>query len=368
MNQDLLAAITKSENSKALTLLEYALGEGRSAWDVHHSLFPAVQRVLNPPFINPHLPKMHAICREFRPYLDTEDIPALLRLEVNEYARRAKLDELSKPASFPSAVSFEDIKETIGKQEQGLTATRMAAFLEREGPESFAKRMLLLGSGYLNTSLGHSVSCTAFILLEMIGRTDQDPWPVLALLADYFCKGGFRKTPQLKGSAVASSEEAYRKELSRAVSGRGVVNLHHAITLYAIERTRHFFTYAEYSHMLAMWVGFMKGKEVEPLGTDGSPGEAPEKFDSFFEVFSKRKTIPVVRSLMGMIGSEEGRKQAGRFLIKGVCQMYQGNYDPHFLTGLGSTLWVMERFWNHPAIVESAFHQYVDYFFSGLER
>jgi hypothetical protein len=31
------------------------------AWQIHLSLFAVVQRVLNPPYINPHLPKMYVL-------------------------------------------------------------------------------------------------------------------------------------------------------------------------------------------------------------------------------------------------------------------------------------------------------------------
>jgi hypothetical protein len=54
------------------------------------------------------------------------------------------------------------------------------------GGAEFARRVLLLESGYLNNSLGHSVSCTVFILLEMLERKDQDFWQSLSVLADYF--------------------------------------------------------------------------------------------------------------------------------------------------------------------------------------
>ncbi len=67
--------------------------EGEQAWSAHLSLFPEVQRVLNPPFINPHLPKMYGVCRDLLPYMEAEDILKLLYMETVEYARRAKLEK-----------------------------------------------------------------------------------------------------------------------------------------------------------------------------------------------------------------------------------------------------------------------------------
>ena len=54
----------------------------------------------------------------------------------------------------------------------------------------------------------------------------------------------------------------------------------------------------------------------------------------------------------------------GRYLIKGVCDMYSDNFNPHFLTGLGSALWVAEQYQAQPAIVMNALRQYLNYFFS----
>ena len=54
------------------------------------------------------------------------------------------------------------------------------------GGAEFARRVLLLESGYLNNSLGHSVSCTVGILLEMLEKKDQDSWQSLSVLVDYF--------------------------------------------------------------------------------------------------------------------------------------------------------------------------------------
>jgi len=97
----------------------------------------------------------------------------------------------------------------------------------------------------------------------MLERTDQDPWPALATLADYFCKGGFYVTPALSETAAFSSNEIFNQHLPKATSGRGIVNLHHTITIYAMERVRHFFTKEEYNHMIGAWIGLMGGKKLE---------------------------------------------------------------------------------------------------------
>jgi len=87
MYTNLLNSIKHSSLNVAKNVLESLLKEGAEPWVIHEALFPVVQSVLNPPFINPHLPKMYAINRELVGYLQPEDVAMLVRVEVEEYAR-----------------------------------------------------------------------------------------------------------------------------------------------------------------------------------------------------------------------------------------------------------------------------------------
>ena len=68
MERSLLDAIEASDVAATSEVLAKNIKEGADPWKIHLSLFPVVQRVLNPPFINPHLPKMYGICPEFVPF------------------------------------------------------------------------------------------------------------------------------------------------------------------------------------------------------------------------------------------------------------------------------------------------------------
>lgn len=366
MSIDLLRAIEASHVSEASKLLKESLEKTGDAWEVHTSLFPVVQRVLNPPYINPHLPKMYAINRLLVPYLKRDEIPALVQLEVAEYAQRQKREKLPKAKLMTSPVSFKHIESAIGYRDWEKTAVLMASLYVQEGGEEFARRLLLLGSGYLDQSLGHSFSCTTFILLEMMERKDQDPWPALATLADYFCKGRFHSTPPLRKSPAFSEEEDLDPYLLRATSGGGIVNLHHTITFYAIGKMQKLFSKEEYNHLIRAWLDWMGDKELEQVSVPAPEAEPPTDYRGFYDIFSGLKSKSLLASVEGMMASQKGRQQLGRFLIKGLCDQYQGRYDPHYLTGLGSVLWVLDRYWNKPAIAKKALYQYVDYFFEGM--
>ena len=121
-------AVAAGNLSAAERQLNNMLAGGADAWQIHLSLFAVVQRVLNPPYINPHLPKMYAICRYFVPYLTSDEISALVRLEISEYTRRPKLEELPQIKSFSSAVSFKDCEVAIGEQDWEKTTVLLAAF------------------------------------------------------------------------------------------------------------------------------------------------------------------------------------------------------------------------------------------------
>ncbi len=367
MTDDLLKTMEGSDVGAAETLFKEMVRRGDKAWDIHLSLFPFVQRVLNPPFINPHLPKMYSIYRELMPYLQEAEIPSFVHIEVNEYSRRPKLENLPEVPSPSSPTSFGEIEAAIRSGDRKETALAMAGFLSQKGASELARRLLFLGSGYLSQSLGHSVSCTAFILLEMLARPQQDRWPALTVLADYFCKGRFDTPPVLRKLAPFSPDEAVKHHLPRAVSGQGIVNLHHTITVYAMERIRHLFNDKEYGHMVDSWIAFLGDKKAEPFSRE-EPGAKPiTSYDQFFELFSAMEAKPLVARAGGMTGTQEGRSNLGRFLVKGLCDRYRGNYNPHCITGLGAALWVINHFGNQPALATKALFQYTDFFFDSIQ-
>ena len=366
MYDDLLTAIETSDLSQALNRLDLLLSEGHEPWGIHEALFPLVHRVLNPPFINPHLPKMYAVNREFVQFLEPEGIAALLRLEVEEYTRRDKVLKRAKPSSIPLLSDFNDIETAIANKSVSATAITMAAFLELAGPTELARRLLLLGSGFLDHSLGHSLSCTAFILLEMVNRKDEDSWPALVLLSEYFCSGNFHQTPALQYSAISDYSEVYLANLKRAISGSGIVSLHHTITLYAIERSRHFLSRQEYDHVLTMWEFMVADKEERLHPLEAFTTEPLPDFNLFFSVFEQHDPVAVLNMVSSSLNSRDDRARLNGYLIKSVLKSYNGNYNPHYLTGLGASLWIIETYYDQPLIVLNSLRQYLDFFFSGI--
>ena len=367
MYTNLLDSITRSNVSAAKNDLESLLKQGREPWAIHEALFPVVQSVLNPPFINPHLPKMYAINRELIDYLEPEDIAMLLRVEVEEYARREKLKPIAPPSFHPSTSDFKKIESAIGARDVRTTAETLSAFLARAGPLPLVKHLLILGSGYLDQSLGHSISCTAYLLIEMDIRRNEDPWPVLVSIAEYFCKGNFSKKPKLRYSAISDYPEVFLIDVKRAVSGTGIAPLHHTITLYAIEKSKHFLDHHEYDHALTMWNKMLGDKGDELVSSEGIVSQQLPEFDAFYEIFLESSPSKILAFAKTALDSDEQRNRLAGFLIKAVLKSYNGYYNPHYLTGLGAAVWVMERFREHPEVVLTCLHQYLDFFFSNVD-
>src|SRR5512139_4091397 len=92
MNDELLSLIEAGDPRKALECVDRAAATGADPWNIHFSLFPLAQRVLNPPFINPHLPKMYRIYRELIPSLREDEIPDLVRFLVKGLCDRYQGD------------------------------------------------------------------------------------------------------------------------------------------------------------------------------------------------------------------------------------------------------------------------------------
>jgi len=339
--------------------------EGEDAWSAHLELFPAVQRVLNPPFINPHLPKMYAVCRDLRPYLASEDMAKLLYLEGAEYARRPKLEIYpgSPPEPRDGATLFSHVQEAIRSRDVKSAALLFDAYLRQHGARELARRLLLLGSGYLVETLGHSLSCTALILREMLARKDQDPWPVLVLLADYFIKGRFDVTPPLKRRNAAAPALS---DIMRSTTGASFVDIHHTITLYAIDRVADLLTREEQAHLVARWLEWMGEKEPREAPLEAPKQIAHPGYDTFYRHYAALDAHALLPLVVRLAASPDGRRFLGRFLVKGLCDLYQGGYDPHYVTGLGAALWVTEKYPGHLPLVASALRQYLDFLFRQL--
>ena len=118
--------------------------------------------------------------------------------------------------------------------------------------------------------------------------------------------------------------------------------------------------------MVNAWIDFLGEGREEKISLEESSSEPVKEYGQFYERFSTLKAKPVVASLKGMITSHEGRQRIKRFLVQGVCDKYQGAYDPHYLTGLGSALWVLDQYWQDAPIVTNGLVQYLDFFFSGI--
>ena len=54
------------------------------------------------------------------------------------------------------------------------------------------------------------------------------------------------------------------------------------------------------------------------------------------------------------------------FLVTGVCDQYQGNYDPHYLTGIQSLLWLINTYHREAGLVQNALYQYLAFYFKNL--
>ena len=366
MENDLLKALEVSDPTGASECLRQEFKRGTDPWQIHLTLFPVVQRVLNPPFINPHLPKMYRIYREFVPLLNQEEIRRLVSLEVNEYAKRPKLEKLPSLNPLNSHVSFSDVENALRQKDWEKSAVLMTTFYSKQGAKEFARRLLLLGSDYLQDSLGHSISCTAFILLEMLERPEENPWPVLTTLADYFCRGEFDKTRALRKPHYPP-EEISNRSMLQATSGRGIVNLHHTITRYAMDRVRHLFTPEEDNHMLEAWREFMGNKKSAEVVLGAEEMKQVDDYAAFYNMFKKLDPQSTTNHLRRLLTEPEARQKLSYILLRGVCDLYQNDYNPHYLTGLGSALWVVDKYWDEAPIATNALFQYVDFFFNGLK-
>ena len=59
----------------------------------------------------------------------------------------------------------------------------------------------------------------------------------------------------------------------------------------------------------------------------------PDDFKQFFAVFSGHNPKPLLNMIGTSLGATNARRRIGNYLIKSVLQSYNGEYNPHSLTG-----------------------------------
>lgn len=366
MKFDLLKSIELSDPETAIAAFDERITAGVDPWKLHLSLFQTAQKVQNPPFVIPHLAKMHAVYRELVPRIEPEDVGALVRIEISEYARRPKMAAIPPYASENGAVRFEEIESALSANDPEKAARLMMSFTTQNGILELARKMLILGSGYLGESLGHSVSCAAFVLGEaMAADTHEDVWPALYRLADYYQKGGFCTMPSIQADSISTAE--MKSQLLRAASGCGTVNLHHTITIYAIESVSDLLTDEEHNHLIRSWIAMMGEKEVAGIPEGAVLTGKLLGYPMFYALAASLDSRATLSGLYTLVDSKTDRARLAQYLVKAVCDLYQGDYNPHYFIGLGSVLWVLDRFHEDPRIVANALYQYLEYLFTDLE-
>jgi hypothetical protein len=127
------------------------------------------------------------------------------------------------------------------------------------------------------------------------------------------------------------------------------------------------FSTDEYHHLIGTWVSFLNNKKAQPVALKSRDIQPTPDYDRFYEIFSSLEPEPVAAAAAAMTATPQNRRQLSHFLIISVCDQYQGDYNPHNLTGLGSVLWVVERFWDQAPIAQNALFQYLDYFFDEIK-
>jgi hypothetical protein len=200
----------------------------------------------------------------------------------------------------------------------------MLAFREQQGAE--LARSCSFWAAVPGVNPWPSVSCTAFILLEMMQRSDQDPWPALATLSDYFCRADSRH-PRLRTAPTSPSREFLGKPDAGGKRARDRQPAPHDHPVF--DGTSGLFLPSRNFHTQlpagsSSWE--KKGRKhpkrislrvrlpITRISTAISPGG--------------KKTL--LNYLEGMISSEEGRRLLGKYLGQRVSGSLPGNYDPHY--------------------------------------
>ncbi len=119
--------------------------------------------------------------------------------------------------------------------------------------------------------------------------------------------------------------------------------------------------------MVEAWKEFMGNKRTaETVWGAEEMGQVVD-YAGFYKIFRKLNPQSSTNHLRRFLLEPEARQKLSYFLIKGICDLYQNDYNPHYVTGLGSAQWIVGRYWDQAPIASNGLFQYLDFFFSGLK-
>lgn len=369
LRQLLLEGDSESEEEFLQRLEE---DENWSAVSFIDEMLPGLLFEANLTYGNFHQVKMAVFLRRLsrENKLSRESELAVMKLLFSESRERSWLNiqagsaDLPRRVDDPSGKMLEELAE-----HNAHNAMYYALQVYEENPDNLQELLLSLGGVYGPENLGHSLSCFFPVMEELVNT--RHPAAESAIFS-YLLYLNRYDIPADFDPADYSLDSLPDDAMRRAASGKGIVNLHHMITL-TIYRMWERASFHDDDFPLPYKIFYkrrLEGKNVSTARRERVEEELdidlPDDFSGFYERFSYddvNRTTKLVRAL-----AAEKMEELWDWIIRLYALDYdKKSWNPHFYTGIYLALKLQEQnLIDDSLAVEMALDQAVEYYLNSM--
>ncbi|MGM0508062.1 MAG: hypothetical protein ACQERZ_02730 [Fusobacteriota bacterium] len=286
-----------------------------------------------------HFVKMSLYLRELsqKNYFDKESELEIAKVIIFGLSERhfvyIESDSVGYKEEGITEKTYEKLAEEINNGNSHNAFYYALGILKNE-PDKLKEYLISLGMERINDSLGHSISCFFPVMRDIANHhKDVSATSVLSYVM-YLCRYSY--TGKYNNQVVKKIEYEELENLGlKAVSGDGIVNLHHMITYYTFLMLEDSSFYEKIPPYTIL-ENFFDGKQIDnqrlelvKVDKNAKISEDYQQFKDGFSLKNYKTNLPFLFKNL-----DDNYKKTVSYLHRLFAKYYNPSWDPHYYTGL----------------------------------
>lgn len=322
-----------------------------------------------------HFVKMSLFLRELsqKKYFSRESELEISKVVIKVLSERhfinVKADSRGYKEKEVNQKSYDKLAEEINNGNSHNAFYYAQGILGNE-PENLKEYLINLGMERIPDSLGHSVSCFFPVMRDIVNHHKDTAVSAVLSYVMYLCRYSYQ------GKYNSSQEKREKPALNvledlglKAVSGNGIINLHHMITYYTffmLEDSSFYQKLPPYS-ILKTYFGSknIDQKRLDLAEVNNNEVQMAESYQQFKNNFTLANYQDELAFLFYNL--DNNFKNTTSYLYRIFAEYYNPSWNPHYYTGLYCALGLYKSDKiNDRKIKKMAVIQAVEYFSSNV--
>ncbi|ADQ14916.1 hypothetical protein [Halanaerobium hydrogeniformans] len=376
MNSQLKNAIINHQQEKVKQILKELKNDPRfSLVSLIDDLLPLMLMESNLSYGSFHFVKMSLFLKELlqKKYLSREaelEISKVVILGLSErHFINIKADSSGYKEKEVKQKSYDKLTEEINNGNSHNAFYYALGLLEKQ-PKGLKKHLLNLGMERIPDSLGHSVSCFFPVMRDIVNHHDDLAATAVLSYIMYLARYNYQEKYISKQEKTEKPSLDDLEDLGlKAVSGSGIVNLHHMITYYTffmLEDSSFYQPLPPYS-ILKNYFGNknIDQKRLKLIEINKKETQIAESYQEFKNNFTLSNYQDGLSFLFYNLNNNF--KNTNSYLYQLFAEYYNPNWNPHYYTGLYCALGLYRSAKiNDKKIKKMAVIQAIEYFVSNV--